>query len=53
MATSNLEEFVLESHVRFGLQTNTRTEDVGQGIALLGESIDDRRARGCQGSLRY
>ena len=51
MVTSNLEEFVLESHVRFGLQANACTEDIGQGIALLGKSIDNRRARGRQWSL--
>lgn len=36
---------MLERHVRFGLQADAGAEDVGQGPALLGQGIDDGRAR--------
>ena len=38
-----LEKLVLKGHVRFWLKTNTCTKDVGQGPALLRQSIDYRR----------
>lgn len=48
-----LEELVLQSHVRLGLKANAGAEDVGQGGALLGKSIDDGSARRGQGSLEH
>jgi hypothetical protein len=47
----HLEELVLEGHIILGLQTNAGTEDIRQGSALLGKSIDDRSARGCERCL--
>jgi hypothetical protein len=45
------EQLVFERHVGFGLETDAGTEDVGQGIALLSESVDDGGAGRCHGSL--
>lgn len=44
---------MLESHVRLGLKTDAGTKDVGQGSALLGESVDNGGARGSHGSLEH
>ena len=44
---------MLKSHVRLGLKSNAGTEDVGQGCALLGESVDNRSARRSQRSLEH
>ena len=48
---THLEEFVLEGHVRLGLETNAGAEDVRESCSLLGESVDDGSTRRCQGSL--
>jgi len=47
----HLEHLVLKGHVRLRLKTNTGTEDVGQGSALLRQCVDDRSAWRGQGSL--
>jgi hypothetical protein len=47
------EELVLERHVGLRLQTDASAEDVSQAVALLGEGVDHRRARRCQGSLAF
>ena len=44
---------MLEGHVRLRLETDTSPEDVGHGSTLLGESVDDRSARGSQGGLEH
>lgn len=44
---------MLKSHVRLGLKSNAGTEDVGQRSTLLGESVDNRCARGGQRSLKH
>lgn len=44
---------MFKSHVGLRLKTNASTEDVGQGGALLGKSVDNRSARGGQGSLEH
>lgn len=41
---TSLEELVLESHLRLGLEADTGAEDVGHGLALLAEGVDDGRA---------
>lgn len=46
-----LEQLVLEGHVRFWLQADASTEDVGQGCALLSQGIDNRGARRCERRL--
>lgn len=44
---------MLERHVRLRLETNAGAEDVGQGSALLGQSVDDGRARRGHGGLEH
>lgn len=44
---------MLEGHVRLGLETNAGAEDVGDGCALLGKSIDNRSSGGSQRSLEH
>lgn len=46
-----LEQLVFQSHVRLRLKADTCTEDVGEGTALLGQSVDDRGARRGQRGL--
>ena len=48
-----LKKLVLKSHVRLRLKTNAGAEDVGEGSALLGKSVDNGSARGGQGSLEH
>jgi hypothetical protein len=42
---------VLECHVGLRLETDAGTEDVGESIALLGQSVDDGRSGRCHGCL--
>lgn len=44
---------MLKGHVRLGLKTDASTENVGQGGALLGESVDHGGAWGSQRSLEH
>jgi hypothetical protein len=44
---------VLKSHVGLGFKTNTSTEDVGQGSALLSKSVDNGGARRGKRSLEH
>lgn len=48
---ASLEELVLQGHFRLRLETDARTEDIGQSVALLAQSVDHRSARWSQGSL--
>lgn len=49
----DLEELVLQGHLRLGLQTNAGAEDVGQSRALLSQSIHDWGTRRREGSLEH
>lgn len=44
---------MLQGHVGLGLQADARTEDVRQRRALLGQGVDDGRARRGQRSLEH
>lgn len=44
---------MLKRHVRLRLKTNAGAEDVGQSSALLGQSVDDGRARRRHGRLEH
>lgn len=44
---------MLQSHVRLRLKTDTGTEDVGQGTALLSKCVDDRCSWWSQRSLKH
>lgn len=44
---------MLEGHVRLRLETNTGTEDVGQGRALLGKRVDNGSTGRSQRSLEH
>jgi len=48
-----LEELVLKSHVGLWLKANAGTEDVGQGTALLSESVDNWSALWDKRSLKH
>lgn len=48
-----LEQLVFQHHIRLGLQADARTEDVGQGAALLGQGVDDGRPRGRERGLEH
>lgn len=48
-----LQQLVLEGHLRLGLETNAGTEDVDQSRALLAQSVDNRGTRRSQGSLEH
>lgn len=41
MVRGGLVQLVLQGHVRLGLETDARAEDVGQGGALLCQGVDD------------
>jgi len=44
---------VLQGHITLRFETNTGTENVGQGASLLSKSVDDRRSRRSQRSLEH
>mgnify|MGYP001231674505 CR=1 FL=1 len=44
---------MLKSHVILGLETDTSTEDVDQGTALLSKSVDDWSSWWSQWSLKH
>lgn len=48
-----LEELVLKSHVRLGLEANASAKDVGQSSTLLGKRIDNRGTGRCQRSFQH
>lgn len=48
-----LEKLVLQSHVVLRLETDTGTEDVGQGASLLSKSVDDWCSWRSQRSLEH
>lgn len=44
---------MLQGHITLWLETNTSTEDVGQGTSLLSKSIDDGCSWRSQGGLEH
>lgn len=49
----DLEELVLQRHVRFRLKANASPENVGQRSTLLSQSVDNRSAGWRQRSLKH
>lgn len=50
---ADLEELVLQSHFRLGLQANASAEDVGQCRTLLSQGVHNGSARRSQRSLEH
>jgi hypothetical protein len=51
--SAQLEQLVLQCHVRLRLQTDTSTEDVSQSTSLLSKGVDDRCSWWSQRSLKH